>query len=321
MDYLLLIVGLVILVFGGEATLRGAIGLARLLKLSSAIIGLTVMGFGTSAPEFLVTVKSALQGNVDIGVGNIIGSNIANSLLILGAGALICPLVCDPRAVRRDGVFMLAATLVLCALGLSGTITAWAGGTMFLALCIFLTWTYFHDRRHHDAAAELHEDIGEETQEVPRKSWVIFVYLAVGFGGLSIGADMMVSSAGNIAANAGVPQSIIGLSIVAFGTSLPELGATAIAAWRRHTDIAVANVLGSNIFNIMAVLGVSALFTPLEIAPSIAAVDQWVMLGSIIFLAPVLITDWRVSRLEGLSLLVLYIGYIFSLVLRAPAVA
>lgn len=316
MDYLLLATGLLILVIAGEATLRGAIGLAQLLGVSAAIIGLTVMGFGTSAPELVVTVRAALGGNADIGVGNIVGSNIANSLLVLGIGALICPLFCDPRAVRRDGAVMVASMAVFCLLGLTGEIKAWHGGVMVGSLLAFLVWSYFHDKKTHDPAAELHEDFAEETSGVPENKLVIGAYLIAGLAGLSFGAELMVDAAVRIAERAGMPQSIIGLTVVAFGTSLPELGAIVVAAWRRHTDIAVASVLGSNIFNVLGVLGIGALVTPLSIAPDIASVDQWVMLAATAFLMPVIISGWRVDRWEGGLLFSLYIAYIASLAFR-----
>lgn len=316
MDYLTLAAGLIILVIGGEATLRGAIGMAQMLGVSTAIIGLTVMGFGTSAPELVVTVRAALGGNADIGVGNIVGSNIANSLLILGVGALICPLFCDPRAVRRDGVVMVLAMLAFCLIGLTGEITSWQGGVMLLSLFAFLVWSYFHDKRTHDPAAELHEDFAEETPGVPDNKVIIGLYLVFGLAGLTFGAELMVDAAVRIAERAGMPQSVIGLTIVAFGTSLPELGATVIAAWRKHTDIAVASVLGSNIFNILGVLGVGALVTPLSVAPDIVAVDQWVMLAATAFLMPVLISGWRIDRREGFVLFTLYLAYLGSLAYR-----
>jgi cation:H+ antiporter len=316
MDYLYLALGLVVLVIGGEATLRGAVGLAQVLGVSAAIIGLTVMGFGTSAPELVVTVRAALDGNVDIGVGNIVGSNIANSLLILGVGALICPLFCDPRAVRRDGAIMVLAMVAFCILGLTGVIQQWQGGVMVASLVAFLVWSYFHDKKHHDPAAELHEDFAEETPGVSTNKLLITLYLIIGLAGLSYGADLMVNSAVRIAERAGLPQSIIGLTIVAFGTSLPELGATAIAAWRRHTDIAVASVLGSNIFNILGVLGVGALVTPLSIAPNIASLDQWIMLAATAVLMPVIISGWRIDRREGFVLFALYLAYVSSMTFR-----
>jgi cation:H+ antiporter len=304
------------LVAGGELTLRGAIGLARLLGVSTAIIGLTVMGFGTSAPELVVTVRAVLTGNVDIAVGNAVGSNIANTLLVLGVGALICPLVCDSRAVTRDGAVMVAASVLLCGLGYYGVIETWHGVAMILGLFVFIGWSYLHDTRTHDPAADLHGEFADETAGIPQRRLVILGYLLSGMTGLVYGAALLVDAAVSIAQDAGVPQSVIGLTVVAFGTSLPELAATAVAAWRRHTDIAIANILGSNIFNILGVLGVGAMFRPLEFAADIAAIDQWVMLATAFFLIPILVTGWRICRIEGAVLLVLYTGYIASVSMR-----
>jgi len=316
MDFLYLSTGLAMLVVGGELTLRGAIGLARVLGVSTAIIGLTVMGFGTSAPELVVTVRAVLTGNVDIAVGNAVGSNIANTLLILGIGALICPLVSDPRAVYRDGAFMVAVSALLCGLGYSGVIESWQGIAMVLALFAFIGWSYLHDIRTHDPAADLHSEFAEETAGIQEQSLVIFGYLLSGIAGLVYGAALLVDSAVSIAHAAGVSQSVIGLTVVAFGTSLPELAATAVAAWRRHTDIAIANVLGSNIFNILGVLGIGAIFRPLSFAADIADVDQWVMLAAAFVLIPILVTGWRICRAEGAVLLILYAGYIASISMR-----
>ncbi len=316
MDLLYLCIGLAILVVGGELTLRGAIGLARLLGVSTAIIGLTVMGFGTSAPELVVTVRAVLTDNVDIAVGNAVGSNIANTLLILGIGALICPLVSDSRAVTRDGTFMVAVSVLLCGLGYYGVIETWHGIVMILALFAFIGWSYLHDVRAHDSAADMHSEFAEETSGIPLRWPMIAGYLLSGIAGLVYGAALLVDAAVSIAQDAGVPQSVIGLTVVAFGTSLPELAATAVAAWRRHTDIAIANVLGSNIFNILGVLGVGAIFRPLGFAEDIATIDQWVMLASAFVLIPILVTGWRICRLEGAVLLVLYAGYIASMSAR-----
>ena len=288
MELLFLCIGLVLLILGGEFALRGALGLARNLGVSPAIIGLTVLGFGTSAPELVVTVRAALTGSVDIAVGNAVGSNIANTFLILGIGALICPLVCDPKAVYRDTGFMVAASVLLCVLGYFGVIERWEGVAMVMALFIFICWSYFHDIRTHDAAADLHTDMADEKQDSPTKPLSIAIHLFAGICGLVYGASLLVDSAVTLAEAAGVPQSIIGLTLVAFGTSLPELGATAIAA----------------------------IFHPLEIAPEISGIDQWIVLASAIILVPILITGWRINRMEGVVLLLLYIGYISSVIMR-----
>lgn len=316
MEILFLALGLVLLLLGGEFALRGAIGLARKVQVSTAVIGLTVMGFGTSAPELVVTIQAVLTGNDDIAIGNAIGSNIANTLLVLGAGALVRPLTCDPRAVRRDGTVMVLATALLCGLGMMGGIVAWQGAIMLTLLVVFMLWSYMQDARNQDAATDLHEGMADETSGIPQSSIVITIYILGGFAGLAYGAALLVEAAVTIAEAAGVSQSIIGLTLVAFGTSLPELAATLVAAYRRHTDIAIANVLGSNIFNILGVLGTGALFGPLGFSTHIITIDQWVMLGTAVILLPIMITGWRVSRSEGALLLFSYSAYIGSLVIR-----
>lgn len=316
MEIVFLTAGLALLILSGEFALRGAIGLAHKINVSTAVIGLTVMGFGTSAPELVVTIQAVLTGNADIAVGNAIGSNIANTMLILGAGALIRPLSCDPRAVRRDGTVMILSAALLCGLGLMGGIIAWQGVCMLAMLAAFMWWSYRRDTRHRDEAADLHEEMAEETSGIPRSTLSISIYILGGFAGLAYGAALLVESAVVIAEAAGVSQSIIGLTLVAFGTSLPELAATLVAAYRRHTDIAIANVLGSNIFNILGVLGAGALFGPLGFSDHIVTIDQWVMLGSVVILLPILISGWRVSRAEGGLLLAGYAAYIGSLTIR-----
>lgn len=310
MEFLFLALGLVLLILGGEFALRGAIGLARRMGISPAVIGLTVMGFGTSAPELVVTVQAVIDRSADIAVGNAIGSNIANTLLILGAGALVYPLGCDPLAVRRDGTVMLLATLLLCVLGLLGGITAWQGAVMLGLLAAFLWWSYVHDRRQRDASTDLHEGASEDTGGVPASIPAVTAYIVAGMAGLVYGATMLVDAAVALAKSAGVSESIIGLTLVALGTSLPELAATLVAAYRRHADIAIANVLGSNIFNILAVLGTGALFGPMRFSAHIVAIDQWVMLGTAVVLLPMMVTGWRISRREGATLLCAYVVYI-----------
>ena len=306
MDVFFLLLGFVILMLGGEMALRGAVGLARSMRVSPAVIGLTVMGIGTSAPELVVTIQAVLTSQADLAIGNAIGSNIANTLLILGAGALIRPLVCDPRAVRRDGVMMLSTTLLMCGLGLLGGIVVWQGGAMLALLAVFMWRSYRHDRRHQDAATELHEKVAEENAGLPTGVLSIAACSLGGFAGLAYGAALLVESAVVIAEAVGVPQSIIGLTLIAFGTSVPELTATMLAAYRNHTDIAVANVLGSNVFNILGVLGTGALFGPLRFPGHVVAVDQWIMLSSAVVLLPVMITGMRVSRTEGAVMLIAY---------------
>lgn len=313
MDLVLTVLGLGILVVGGELTLRGAIGLARLLGVSAAMIGLTVVAFGTSAPELVVSLQATLDGAPDIAVGNVIGSNIANILLVLGVGALIAPLICDPGSVRRDGTAMMASMVLLAGLGLTGVINAWQGALMLVALVAYVTWSYRIDRRNGTAVADLHAREVEETAGVPAATWLVLLYVVVGLLALIGGAKLLVDGAIGVARAAGISEPVIGLSLVAIGTSLPELAATAVAAWRRHTDVAVGNVLGSNLFNVMLILGTASMAAPLPFADEFVRVDLWVMLGAGIVLIPVMVTGWKISRGEGILLLILYTAYIASM--------
>jgi len=314
-DFLLTVLGLGILLIGGELTLRGAIGLAKLLGVSAAMIGLTVVAFGTSAPELVVSLEATLDGSPDIAIGNVIGSNIANILLVLGVGALIAPLICDPGAVRRDGTAMMASMILLVGLGLTGVINAWQGALMIVALIGFITWSYRVDRRNGTAVSELHAREVEETMGVPTATWLVLLYVVVGLVALVGGAKLLVDGAIGVARAAGISESVIALSLVAVGTSLPELAATAVAACRRHTDVAVGNVLGSNLFNVMLILGTASMVAPMPIAEEFVRVDLWVMLGAGIVLLPVMITGWKISRNEGILLLMLYVAYIASMVM------
>jgi cation:H+ antiporter len=312
-DFLLTVLGLGILVIGGELTLRGAIGLARLLGVSAAMIGLTVVAFGTSAPELVVSLQATLDGSPDIAIGNVIGSNIANILLVLGVGALIAPLICDPGSVRRDGTAMMASMVLLAVLGLTGIINAWQGALMLVALVGYIMWSYSIDRKNGTAVAELHAREVEETAGVPVATWLVLLYVVVGLLALIGGAKLLVDGAIGVARAAGISEPVIGLSLVAIGTSLPELAATAVAAWRRHTDVAVGNVLGSNLFNVMLILGAASVAAPLPFADEFVRVDLWVMLGAGIVLIPVMVTGWKISRGEGILLLILYTAYIASM--------
>ncbi len=312
-DLLLTVLGLAILLVGGEATLRGAIGLARLLGVSPAMIGLTVVAFGTSAPELVVSLHAAVGGSPAIAIGNVVGSNIANIMLILGAGALIAPLICDPRAVRRDAAAMLAALVLLTGLGLTGAIHAWQGLLMVALLVAYIVWSYSDDRRNGSPASELHAREAAETTGVPSATSSVLSFVAVGLAALLGGAHLLVEGAIGVARTVGVSESVIGLSLVAIGTSLPELTATAVAAWRRHTDVAVANVLGSNLFNVLLILGLAAVAAPLPFAADIVAVDLWVMLAAGVVLIPIMVTGWHISRGEGVFLLAAYVVYIASM--------
>lgn len=316
LDIVYLVAGLAILFVGGELTLRGAVGLARFLGVSAAIIGLTVVGFGTSAPELVVTVQAALADKSGLAIGNVVGSNISNLLLILGVGAVIAPLVCTIGAAKRDAGMMVAATLVLVGLSIYGAIVWWHGILMIGALVTYLTVTYIRDKRD-QASRDLHEQEADELENAPTKLPVIAVFTILGLVGLVLGADLMVTGAIGIAEDFGVPETVIGLTVVALGTSLPELAATAVAAMRNHTDVAIANVMGSCVFNILSILGITSLVSSLTFEPDIQSIDIWVMLAATLTIAALMLARGGINRISGSVILVGYIAYIVSLTPRA----
>eukprot|EP00752_Nemacystus_decipiens_P000430 g430.t1 len=322
MDVIFVAVGLALLFIAGEATLRGAIGLAKKLGVSPAVIGLTVIGFGTSAPELVVTVQAALLGQSDLAIGNVVGSNISNLLLILGFGAAIWPLACDAGAAKRDAGMMVATALLLVGLGMTGEILRWQGALMLATLFALLIWSYLEDRKQQKKNGDdIHAKEVEEVGSIPENPWVIAALTIFGIAGLVAGADLLVTGAVGIATDLGVPESIIGLTLVALGTSLPELAATIVAAMRKHTDVAIANVMGSCVFNVLSILGITAMVRPLTIAPDIQSIDLWVMLAASLLVMAVLLRASRIGRLAGWVLLVAYVSYIASMTQRIPGLA
>jgi len=305
-----LLFGLVALYFGGELLVRGSVSLARRLGVSPLLIGITLVGFGTSTPELVTSLDAALRGSAGIAVGNVVGSNTANILLILGLAALLSPIACDPRAFRRDAGMMLIAALAAVAVCLWGSIGL-ATGAVFLALLLaYLVHTYRSERLNHSASAELHAAEATLAEPGPQAMWLSLSF-AVGGIALTIGgAHLLVDGAVALAQTLGVSDTVIGLTIVAVGTSLPELVASVVAARRRQGDIALGNVLGSNIYNILGILGVTAIVRPLEIPLQILALDIWVMLGATLLLIGFATVRSRLSRRKGLAFLGLYGLYV-----------
>lgn len=298
MTYLLFVTGLVILIAGGEGLVRGASGIARHFKLSPMLIGLTIVGFGTSAPELLVSLQAALDGQPGLALGNAIGSNIANVLLILGIAAVIAPLVIPGRRMLRDLGFMLGAALLFWGMLLDGVVSRFDGAILLVALALFLGLAF------RNGGAEHEDDSPLPAQPV---AWAMTLG---GLVGMVVGARLLVGSASAIARDFGVSEAVIGLTIVAIGTSLPELTTSVIAALRKHTDIAVGNVVGSNVFNILGILGVTSVITPIEAAPRFAQTDMvWVTVTTLGLIA-VALTLGRLPRTAGVGLLAAYGGYL-----------
>ena len=314
-DALLTVGGLVLLVFGADFLVRGAVALAQRLGISPMVIGLTIVAFGTSLPELVVSLEAALGGSTPLAVGNVVGSNIANILLILGAAALIQPISCNRAAVVRDGLAMLVATVGFIAAGLAVTLGVVYGVVALICLFGYLYWSYLSDRRATAAGKEAEEDgCAADSDVEPLKGPIYLALLATAGGlvGVIVGADMLVNGATGLARSFGVSEEVIGLTLVAFGTSVPELATTIVAAFRRHADVALGNVLGSNMFNLLGIMGVVTLLVPVDLPPKIAAFDIWVMLAVSIILFPFLRSGWRLSRVEGTVFLALYAAFIVA---------
>jgi cation:H+ antiporter len=305
-----LIAGLTLLFVGGEALVRGAVGAARALDISPLLIGLTVVAMATSAPELVVSLGAALEGKPSIAIGNLVGSNIANILLILGIAAIIAPLPCQKALVYRDGTMMVLGMVILTGLGLYGIIERWHGIAMLLALVSFLVYTFRAERREHNGAAEVHTSEADEVPSPPGGTTGALLLLGGGLAMLLIGAEMLIYGATETARGLGVSEGVIGLSLVAIGTSLPELASVGIAAWRGHTEVALGNVIGSNIFNVFAILGATSTVVPVPIGAEFISVDVWVMLGASVLLLPLMLSGAKLTRVEGGLFLGAYVAYI-----------
>lgn len=311
-DLLVVATGLALLLAGGEALVRGAVAFARRAGISPLVVGLTVVAFGTSTPELVVSVHAALSDAPGIALGNIVGSNIANILLILGGAAALWPLAVHRDALRRDGLVMLGATLVFTLFAREGTIGPFAGATMLALLAIYVGWSIRSDLRGGPPAA-LHgaeAASAEESHGAPRAAWAIVASLIGGIVGLIIGARFAVAGATGLARAVGVPEEVIGLTLVAVGTSLPELVTSLVAARRGQADVCVGNVLGSNSFNLLGIGGVAAIVTPLAVPPSIVGFDLWVLAAVSLLAVAFMLSGLRVVRAEGWLLLGLYAGYV-----------
>ncbi|MDE0703933.1 MAG: calcium/sodium antiporter [Rhodospirillaceae bacterium] len=302
--------GLALLCLGGEWLVRGAVSLADRLGVSPLIIGLSVVAAGTSAPEMFVSLVSVLENRPAIAVGNVVGSNIANILLVLGAAALIWPVAVRPTVFRWDGPVLIAATAVFCALASTGEIGRIFGALMVLGLLAYLVQSYRLDRKDTQVRREIEDEVAELGGDRPPGR--IAFLLVLGLVGVVGGAELLVHGAAGIAADAGVSETVIGVTLVAIGTSLPEL-ATAIAAARhRHTELALGNVIGSCIFNVLAIVGIVSFVRPLAVPDEVLAFDLWVMGGVTLgFLALVRATP-RPGRTIGTIMLLCYAAYIVS---------
>jgi len=316
MAYAFVGVGLLLLIVGGEVVLRGGVGLSRALGLSPLLIGLVVIAAGTSAPELAVSVTGAAHDAPDIAIGNVVGSNIVNILLILGIGALIRPIPAPPKVVWRDGFFLLLASVALAVVALCGAITRPVAYAFLGAFAVFLLVSFFTDWRRSS------HNCGNETRAMarldgraPHAGRSLFL-LVVGLIALYFGGRTVLDGSVSIARIHHVPEAVIALTVIAVGTSLPELVTTLIGSARGQSNLVMGNLIGSNIFNILFVLGVAALVHPLAVSPMLAHADLPAMVAAAVALLAMLTVGWRLSRGQGLLLLMGFAAYVVFLAWR-----
>lgn len=299
--------GFLMLLGGGELLVRGAVGISKKLGFSPLLIGLTVVAFATSSPELIVSITSAMQGAQDLSVGNIVGSNIANILLILGASALITPIFVKGKEVRRDCWVMIGAAIALTVVSQFGVIPRIVGGLFILAIVVYVFLSYRAEKN--DSSEEAEAEAVEELDDAPSSLALSIVFLLVGLAGLVIGSNFLIKGASTIAEAWVVSQAVIGLTIVAIGTSLPELAASVISALKGHSEMAIGNVVGSNIFNILMILGVTSVIKPIHIAPQIAHFDVFIMVAVSLLMAVLLVRREKLTRIAGVLFLAAYVAY------------
>lgn len=311
-----LILGLVLLVLGADWLVKGASRLALSFGISSLVVGLTVVAYGTSAPELSVSVMSSLQGKSEMAIGNIVGSNIFNVLLILGLSALVAPLIVDKQLIRLDVPVMIVASIAMLVMCLDGKLGLVDGAILFAAAVVYTWWLIRMSRRDGKAAAEQ----GAKPEPVGTL-WGNLLWIAVGLAFLVLGSRYLVNSSIEIARNLGMSETIIGLTIIAAGTSLPELATSVMASIRGERDIAVGNVVGSNIFNILSVGGLSALLAPkgLDVASSVVNFDVLFMLAVAIACFPIFFSGFTITRWNGLFFVSYYVAYTTYLILGATS--
>jgi len=311
--------GLALLVMAGDSLVKGAVNLSLRLGVPALIVGLTIVAFGTSAPELLVSIQAVLRDSPGIALGNVVGSNIANVLMVLGLPALIVAIRTDECDTRRTYGLMLGATVFFLAISLTGTIT-WVHGLGLLLVLGFVLADAFLTARNHRRANGARVAAGDDPEEItgadPGLGWQkILVYLVLGLIGLPLGADLLVDSSIEIARALNVSDTVIGLTLVAIGTSLPELATTVMAALRRQADVALGNVIGSNMFNLLAIVGIASFFGEIPIPAEMLRFDFWVMLGTTLLLVPFVFRGWPLTWVWGAIFTALFVLYIALVVM------
>lgn len=317
---LLFVAGLLALYFGAEWLVRGAARLARRLGVSPLVVGLTIVAFGTSSPELVVSILAAARGQADVALGNVVGSNIVNIAVILGAAALVHPLRAEMRIVVRETPIMIVAALLLGLMGLDGDVSRTDGFLLFLGFVAYVAFVLRAAPRESAAVqAEFAEfERAESLTPLDRTRGADALLILGGLAGLALGAHLLVGSALYFAHALGIPEIVIAVTVVAIGTSLPELATTVLAAVRHESDIAIGNIVGSNVFNVLAILGIASLVHPVAVHSALLRFEVPVMIGLSIVFAGLIATRLRLERWEGILLLAGYAAFAAALIVRTP---
>ena len=308
LNILFIVVGIALVLWGADRLTDGAVAVAEKMKMPQIVIGLTIVAMGTSMPEFCVSLISALRGTSDLAVGNIVGSNIFNALLIVGVSALVAPMTIMETTVRKDIPFALVASALLLIMCLDGNISRIDAGILFAMFLIFMYMTLKGAKKQGADAEEAIEGEGKK----PMATWLSVVWILVGLLCLIGGSNLFVEGATAVATNLGVSEAVIGLTIVAGGTSLPELATSVVSARKGNSGIAIGNALGSNVFNILAILGITGMITPMTLK-GITYIDLSMLVISIMLVWLFSFTKYKIERWEGAVLTAVFVGYIYSL--------
>lgn len=309
MPWLLSSLGLVILLLAGDSLVKGAVNLSLRLGVPALIVSLTIVAFGTSAPELLISIQAILDDAPGLALGNVVGSNTANILLVLGIPALLATMHTSECNTRKTYVFMMLASLLFIGLAFRGVFD-WISGVVLLGALAFVLGDAFRDAHNHRNAEKEDEEEEPEGADPSMPGWRIAIFLVLGLLGLPLGADLLVDNATIIAKQYGVSDVVIGLTLVAIGTSLPELATTVMAALHRKADVALGNVIGSNMFNLLAIIGITSFVGTIPVDPEFLQFDLWVMLGASALLLPFVFFGLNITRVWGLVLSALYMGYL-----------
>ncbi|MEM9437627.1 MAG: calcium/sodium antiporter [Pseudomonadota bacterium] len=322
LDWVFVGLGLVILLLAGDVLVKGAVNLALRLGIPALVVSLTIVAFGTSAPELLISIDAVLSDQPGLAVGNVVGSNTANILMVLGVPALLFTLDPGQSETRKSYIHMILGSLLFIGLAFAAPLGWWHGLVLLAVLAFVLcdqAWiAHRHRKARAVAASQLvpQDDDDDEVEgaDPDMPGWRIALFLGLGIVGLPLGADLLVDGASNIAKRFGMSDAAIGLTLVAIGTSLPELATTVVAAYRKQADVALGNVIGSNMFNLLAIMGVTALIAPIEVDEDFIELDFWIMMAASLVLAPFVFKRWNMTRVWGAVFVATYIAYLLVVI-------